>query len=78
MTKQVLLLGGGGHGRVVLDALLSSGVRVSGVLDPDLKVGDLVFGVPVMGGDEYLAQVVPTDVLLVSVVYRLLQGLIPA
>lgn len=66
MSKQVFLLGGGGHGRVVLDALLSSGLIVAGVLDPNLKVGDQVFGVPVMGGDEYLDQVAPKDVLLVN------------
>jgi sugar O-acyltransferase (sialic acid O-acetyltransferase NeuD family) len=66
MSKQVFLLGGGGHGRVVLNALLSSGVNVTGVLDPHLKVGDQVFGVPVMGGDDFLDQVVPTDVLLVN------------
>ena len=66
MSKQVFLLGGGGHGRVVLDALLLSGASVAGVLDPDLKVGDRVFSVPVMGGDEFLDQVTPTDVLLVN------------
>lgn len=66
MAKSVYLLGGGGHGRVVLDALLSSGVAVAGILDPDLKVGDRVFGVPVRGGDEFLDQLAPTDVLLVN------------
>lgn len=65
MSKQVFLLGGGGHGRVVLDALLSSGINVAGVLDPGLKVGAL-FGVPVLGGDEFLDQVAPTDVLLAN------------
>lgn len=66
MSKKVFLLGGGGHGRVVLDALLASGVNVAGVLDPDLKVGDQVFGVSVMGGDEFLDRAAPTDVLLVN------------
>ena len=66
MSKQIFLLGGGGHGRVVLDALLSSGLNVAGVLDPNLKVGDQVFGVPVMGGDEFLDQVAPEDALLVN------------
>ena len=66
MAKAVYLLGGGGHGRVVLDALLSSGVNVAGILDPNLKIGDQVFGVLVMGGDEFLDQVAPTDVLLVN------------
>ena len=66
MAKPVYLLGGGGHGRVVLDALLLSGVNVAGILDSGLKVGDRVFGVPVLGGDEFLDQVVPADVLLVN------------
>ncbi len=66
MPKQVFLLAAGGHGRVVLDALLASGVNVAGILDPDLKVGDRVFGVSVMGGDEFLDRLAPADVLLVN------------
>ena len=66
MAKPVYLLGGGGHGRVVLNALLSSGVNVAGVLDPNLKVGDMVFGVPVRGGDEFLDQLSPESMLLVN------------
>lgn len=66
MDRQVYLLGGGGHGRVVLDALLSCSVNVVGILDHGLKVGDQVFGVPIMGGDEFLGQVTTVDVLLVN------------
>lgn len=66
MSRQFFLLGGGGHGRVVLDALLSSSVKVAGIFDPHLKVGDQVFGVPVLGGDEFLEQVAPANVLLVN------------
>ena len=66
MAKSVYLLGGGGHGRVVLDALLSSGVNVAGILDPNLRAGDHIFGVPVMGGDGFLDQLVLTEVLLVN------------
>jgi sugar O-acyltransferase (sialic acid O-acetyltransferase NeuD family) len=46
--------------------LLSSGLSVAGVVDPNLKVGARVFGVLVMGGDEFLNQVAPQDVLLVN------------
>ena len=66
MAKSVYLLGSGGHGRVVLDTLLSSGVNVAGILDPNLKAGDYVFEVSVMGGDEFLDQLLPADVLLVN------------
>ena len=66
MSKQIFLLGGGGHGRVVLDALISSGQNVAGILDPGLKVGDQIFGVPVMGSDELLAEVAAANVLLAN------------
>lgn len=66
MSKQILLLGGGGHGRVVLDAMLESGLHVSGILDPRLKVGATFLGVAVVGGDERLNQVEPTEVVLAN------------
>jgi len=66
MANAVYLLAAGGHGRVVLDALLASGVTVSGVLDPSLEVGDQVFGVSVLGGDEFLDDLSISDVRLVN------------
>jgi UDP-perosamine 4-acetyltransferase len=66
MAKAVYLMGGGGHGRIVLDTLLASGVKVAGVLDSDLKVGDQVFGVPVIGGDDFVDRVDPSAVFLVN------------
>lgn len=66
MAKMVFLLGGGGHGRVALEALLASGITVGGVLDSELNTGDQIFGVPVLGGDEYLEQIDPADVALVN------------
>jgi len=42
--------GGGGHGRVVLSALLEGGHRVLGVLDDGIPPGGSIFGVPVLGG----------------------------
>ena len=54
MAKDLYLLGCGGHGRVVLDTLLASGAHVKGITDPALKVGEKIFGVAVVGGDEFL------------------------
>ncbi len=53
-TKTEFLLGAGGHARVLLDGLLSIGNTIDGVLDPDLAVGTLVRGLPVLGNDDYL------------------------
>ncbi len=66
MVKTIYLLGAGGHGRVVLDALRGNGVNVTGILDPFLKPGDIIFGVPVLGDDKYLDAVDPSEVILVN------------
>ncbi len=64
--KQVLLLASGGHGSVVLDALLQSGVHVSGIIDPGFSVGTKVFNVSVLGDEEQLQQTNPVETLLVN------------
>lgn len=64
--KKCLLLAAGGHGRVVLDTLLSQGLLVHGILDPSLPVGDAVFGVPVLGPDEWLDDCESTEFVLAN------------
>ena len=50
----LLLIAGGGHGRVVLDSALRAGISVDGVIDGALSPGELIFGIPVLGNDSYL------------------------
>lgn len=50
-----VVLGGGGHARVLLESLRLSGVRSLAVIDPGLR-GRTIDGVPVLGGDELLAE----------------------
>lgn len=66
MSKHVYLIGGGGHGKVALDVLLSSGRVVAGVIDPNLEVGSQIFGVLVTGGDKFLDHIAPQEFLLVN------------
>lgn len=65
-SRRVLLLAAGGHGSVVLDALLASGIPVAGIVDPGRPAGSTLFDVPVLGGDEWLYQVKSGDVLLAN------------
>jgi UDP-perosamine 4-acetyltransferase len=44
------LLGGGGHARVVLDALRAAGLDVDAIVDPE-KAGSSAFGLPVLRGN---------------------------
>ena len=51
--KPVIIVGAGGHAKVLLGALLCSERKVIGLTDFDKKKwGNLVNGVPVLGGDE--------------------------
>lgn len=66
MSKPVYLLGGGRHGKVVLDALLTAGVAVAGVLDPNLAPGTMIFGVEVLGDDRVLDRLTSDDAVVVN------------
>ncbi len=53
--QTVVIFGSGGHGKVVLDILLESKVKVLGFLDDDkAKAGQKVCGYKILGGWEYI------------------------
>lgn len=62
----IVLIGGGGHARVLLDALSLTGSKVLAILDSDTKrAGHVVDGVLVLGGDSEIDRFSPSDVRLV-------------
>lgn len=65
--KPVVVIGAGGHGRVLLDCLLACNTPILGVCDPGLTAGAAgPFGVAVLGGDEVLETLSPAEVVLVN------------
>jgi sugar O-acyltransferase (sialic acid O-acetyltransferase NeuD family) len=50
----LVLIGAGGHARVVLDAAQACGLTVDGLLDTAREAGDTLAGAPILGGDEHL------------------------
>ncbi|CAA7621679.1 acetyltransferase [Magnetospirillum sp. UT-4] len=64
-NKPVILVGGGGHARVLLQSLRRLGVPVLGcvVADPGRETGP---GVPVLGDDGALGRFSPADVHLIA------------
>jgi sugar O-acyltransferase (sialic acid O-acetyltransferase NeuD family) len=53
----ILVYGGGGHGKAVIDLLRMVGTyRIVGVVDDGVAKGARVMGVPVLGGGEVLAE----------------------
>ncbi len=49
MSESVMLIGGSGHAKVVIDCIRSSGGQVFGILDDGMEPGTEVLGVPVLG-----------------------------
>ena len=53
--RPVVVVGGGGHGRVVLDVLRAAGAQIMGVVDPSEEIEKrLPAGVVRLGGDGWL------------------------
>ncbi len=51
MTGPIIVIGGRGHAKVVIEALLRDGAEVIGFADPT-PLEDPVLGIPLLGGDE--------------------------
>jgi sugar O-acyltransferase (sialic acid O-acetyltransferase NeuD family) len=51
---RVFLVGAGGHGSVLADALRISGVRIAGIVDPAYAPGSALLGTEVLGDDGWL------------------------
>lgn len=67
MSLPVIVLGAGGHAKVLINALLESSAVIAGVLDPDPELaGTCVLGVPVLGGDSIATEFPPSEVQLVN------------
>ncbi len=87
---ELVVLGAGGHGKVVADAAMAAGYRVVGFLDDDRgKWGRRIIGVPVLGGTDidalsrfsglYGVAAVGDNVVRARLYYRLVEaGLEPA
>jgi sugar O-acyltransferase (sialic acid O-acetyltransferase NeuD family) len=67
MTTGVIIIGAGGHARVLLEALELSSCKVLGFIDPAFAKGlQGPAGLPVLGGDEALHDFYASEVQLVN------------
>lgn len=49
MFDSVIVIGGGGYAKVVIDCIRSAGGQVAGILDDGLAPGTMILNVPVLG-----------------------------
>jgi sugar O-acyltransferase (sialic acid O-acetyltransferase NeuD family) len=65
--RPLIILGAGGHAKVLIEIIRLRGLDVLGVLDADVAaVGQSVTGIPVIGTDDMLAEYPPQEVYLVN------------
>lgn len=61
--KEIVLIGGGGLARILLDLIRTlSEYEIVGILDSQLKVGQVIQGVSVLGSDDLLAKLYADNV----------------
>lgn len=67
MKSSVIILGGGGHTKVLIDALHLNGVKIIGITDVDLNlVGRQILGVTIIGKDDIVLESTLKGVELVN------------
>lgn len=67
MSLPVIVLGAGGHAKVLIDTLLASSAVIAGIVDPDHTLaGTTILGVPVLGGDNVVNDSPLSEVQLVN------------
>jgi len=61
----IIIYGGGGHGKALIDLLRTLGTyRIVGILDDGLQAGEQVMGVPILGSEEKLPEIFAQGVRL--------------
>ncbi len=57
MDRDILIFGGGGHAKTIIDLIRSLNTwTIKGIIDDGLEPGDAILGVPVIGKSERLAE----------------------
>lgn len=67
MSKPLILIGGGGHCKSVIDVAESAGYTILGILDRNIPEGTTVLGYPVLGNDDKIAPYIDKAEFLVTV-----------
>lgn len=65
-VQSIIILGAGGHARVIADVLVKSGYKILGFVAPDKERDSLYFGYRIIGGDNVLDSYIDRDFLLAN------------
>lgn len=66
-TKAILIFGGGGHGKTLIDLIRAQGAyQIAGIIDDNIPAGTRIMDVPVLGGSDKLAETAALGVKLAA------------
>ena len=66
MTKPIIILGGGGHAKVLIDMLHRLNCRLIGIVDPNHPIGSMLLGLNVLGADKVVFDYSAAEVELIN------------
>lgn len=66
MNKPVIIIGAGGHAKVLISVLKALGREIIGVLDPNKAIGQTVDGIYILGDDNQVRNYTPDSIELVN------------
>lgn len=67
MNLPVIIIGGGGHAKVLAAALCAAGTSIVGITEADSsKYGENIFGIPIIGNDLIIEQYKQESIMLVN------------
>ncbi|HML88561.1 MAG TPA: acetyltransferase [Methylomusa anaerophila] len=67
VNKPIIIVGAGGHAKVLVDCLLHAGLKIEGIVDRDSeKSRHDILGIPVIGDDSTVLSYSQNDILLVN------------
>jgi sugar O-acyltransferase (sialic acid O-acetyltransferase NeuD family) len=66
MSLPVIIVGGGGHAKVLIEALKLQGIKIHGIADPAHKTGETLSGIGFLGDDTVILEHSTQNILLVN------------
>lgn len=66
-TKNLILIGGGGHCKSVIEAAESAGFKILGILDTDQNIGKKVLDYTIIGTDDSIKHYVKKSLFVITV-----------
>ena len=69
--RDLILIGGGGHCKAVIDVAECAGYNILGVIDPFMEKGENVLGYPILGGDDEIEEYIHQASFVIATLFNI-------